>query len=48
MQRIGAEHSTVRLLEHSDPRVTKTWYTDNEVLDKLRVNLLPVDDWLGA
>lgn len=48
MQRIGAEHSTVRLLEHSDPRVTKTWYTDNEVMDKLRVNLLPVDDWLSA
>lgn len=48
MQRIAMDNPATRLLEHSSPVTTQTYYTDQELLDKLRVNLLPVDDWLGA
>lgn len=47
-QRIAMDNPATRLLEHSSPVTTQTYYTDQELLDKLRVNLLPVDDWLGA
>jgi len=46
IQALAAEHSAVRLLEHCDARVTRTFYSDADLLDKLRVNLLPVEEWL--
>jgi len=46
IQALAAEHSAVRLLEHCDARVTQTFYSDADLLDKLRVNLLPVEEWL--
>jgi hypothetical protein len=42
----GNINSAQDLLEHSDKKTTETWYTDEMLLLKWRVNKLPVKEWI--
>lgn len=46
IQKIGSIGAAQNLLEHSDSRVTETFYSDMELLLRWRVNQLPVKEWL--
>lgn len=46
MQTIGNIGSAQELLQHSDSRTTKEFYSDNELIMRFKVNKLPVGEWL--
>jgi len=46
LKKIGIETSAIRLMEHSSKLVNAEFYTDSLLLDKLRVNQIPVAEWL--
>jgi len=46
VKKIQSGTSAQRLLEHSSRLVNADWYTDQELLDKVTVNRLPLDEWL--
>ena len=47
MQTVGGIGSIADILAHSDERVTRKFYTDQQLVDRWRVNQLPVADWLN-
>jgi len=47
LQKVGSIDSVRNLLGHSDHRVTEKFYTDTELIERWKVNQLPVDKWLG-
>lgn len=48
MQMVGSLGSAQRLLEHSSARVSQTFYSDTELIDRWKVNQLPVSEWLKS
>lgn len=47
MQKISGLETARDLLEHSTIKITGEWYSDTEYLNKLRVNKLPVLEWIA-
>jgi len=48
IQKIGSIGSARDLLEHSDSRTTRDFYTDHELILRWKVNQLPVSEWLDG